>query len=61
VDGWINGAANGQQAALYVNGKGMRNEDGSPFEADFYLQCIVTDTGGNIVRTINSLTTVAFV
>lgn len=61
VDGWISGSANGQQAVLNVNGKGIRNEDGSPNEADFYLQCIVTDVGGNIVRTVSQLTIVAFV
>jgi hypothetical protein len=58
--GWISGATDGQQAGLAVYGAGLKTEDGSPFEVDFYVQCVVRDTGGNVVVTVSALTTVGF-
>jgi hypothetical protein len=58
--GWIYGDASSQQAMLAVYGAGLRSEDGSPFEVDFEVQCVVRDTGGNVVVTVSALTTVGF-
>jgi len=59
--GWINGSATGQQAQLAVFGHGIRTEDGSPADFDFYVTCVVTDTGTNTARTITRLMTIGFV
>jgi hypothetical protein len=61
AEGWINGSATGQQASLAVFGHGIRTEDGSPADFDFYVTCVVTDTGTNTARTITRLMTIGFV
>lgn len=54
--GWIAGNTANQQVTLNVYGNGMLAGD----SADFYLTCIVTDTGRNISKTVTQLVTVTF-
>jgi hypothetical protein len=54
IDAWINGSTSNQQVGLYVYGHGITGE------FDIYLQCTVTDVGGNVVRIVQQLTTVNF-